>query len=66
MLYELLTDHVPVNAMTRKIDHQPLIEPKTYNSEISIATNKAILWALELEADQRPQSVQAWFKLSSV
>jgi serine/threonine protein kinase len=62
MLYELLTGKVPVNATTRKIDHQPLIEPKTYNPEISIATNKAILWALELEADQRPQSVQVWFK----
>jgi hypothetical protein len=54
MLYELLTGKLPVNAMTRKIDHQPLIEPKTCNLEISIATNKAILWALELEADKRP------------
>jgi serine/threonine protein kinase len=62
MLYELLTGQLPVDAMTRKIDHQPLIEPKTCNLEISIATNKAILWALELEADKRPQSVQAWFK----
>jgi serine/threonine protein kinase len=62
MLYELLTGQLPVNATTRKIDHQPLIEPKTHNSEISIATNKAILWALEFEANQRPQSVQEWFK----
>ena len=62
MLYELLTDQVPISAMQREIDHQPLIEPKTYNSEISITTNKAILWALELEANKRPQTMQEWFK----
>lgn len=69
VLYELLTGKIPVNAMTRKDamtrknnDDQPLIEPKTYNSEISPNINKAILWALELDADKRPQSVQAWFK----
>lgn len=62
MLYELLTGQVPISAMQRKIDHQPLIEPKTYNSAISDRTNKAILWALELEADKRPQSIQEWFK----
>lgn len=68
VLYELLTGKIPVNArtrkdaMTRKIDHPPLIEPKTYNSKISPNINKAILWALELDADKRPQSVQAWFK----
>lgn len=62
MLYELLTGQVPVNAMNRKIDHQPLIEPKNYNSAIGSNINKAIIWALELDADKRPQSVQAWFK----
>lgn len=69
VLYELLTGKIPVNAMTRKDamtrknnDDQPLIEPKTYNSKISPNINKAILWALELDADKRPQSVQAWFK----
>jgi len=62
MLYELLTGHVPVNAMTRKIDHQPLISPQGFNTEISDRTSKAILWALELEADKRPQSIQVWLK----
>ena len=62
MLYELLTGKLPVNAMTRKIDHQPLISPQGFNTEISDRTSRAILWALELEADKRPQSIQAWFK----
>jgi serine/threonine protein kinase len=62
MLYELLTGQVPISAMQREIDHQPLIEPKTYDSEISVATNKAILWAMELEANKRPQTMQEWFK----
>jgi len=62
MLYELLTGQRPISAMQRKIDHQPLVEPKGLNPAISDRTNKAILWAMELEADKRPQSVQAWFK----
>jgi serine/threonine protein kinase len=62
MLYELLTGQVPISAMQRKIDHQLLVEPKGLNSAISDRTNKAILWAMELEADKRPQTMQEWFK----
>jgi len=62
MLSELLTGQVPISAMQRKIDHQPLVEPKGLNSAISDRTNKAILWAMELEADKRPQTMQEWFK----
>jgi len=62
MLSELLTGQVPISAMQRKIDHQPLVEPKGLNSAISDRTNKAILWAMELEANKRPQTMQEWFK----
>ena len=62
MLSELLTGQVPISAMQRKIDHQPLVEPKGLNPAISDRTNKAILWAMELEADKRPQTIQEWFK----
>jgi serine/threonine protein kinase len=62
MLSELLTGQVPISAMQRKIDHQPLVEPKGLNSAISDRTNKAILWAMELEGNKRPQTMQEWFK----
>jgi serine/threonine protein kinase len=62
MLYELLTGQVPISAMQRKLDHQPLVEPKGLNSAISDRTNKAILWAMELDAPNRPQTMQEWFK----
>jgi len=62
MLSELLTGQVPISAMQRKIDHQPLVEPKGLNPAISDRTNKAILWAMELEANKRPQTMQEWFK----
>jgi serine/threonine protein kinase len=62
MLSELLTGQVPISAMQRKLDHQPLVEPKGLNPAISDRTNKAILWAMELDAPNRPQTMQEWFK----
>ena len=61
-LYELLTGITPVSAIERKLENKPLIPPKTINSAISDRTNNAILKAMELEASDRPQSVQDWLK----
>ncbi|MGK7883928.1 MAG: serine/threonine-protein kinase [Crocosphaera sp.] len=61
-LYELLTGTTPVSAIERKLENKPLIPPKTINSAISDRTNNAILKAMELEASDRPQSVQDWLK----
>jgi len=71
-LYVLLTGKLPVSAMVRKASQSRLISlfsktrlipPKDINSKISIHVNRAILWAMELEAEHRPQSIQEWLDL---
>ncbi|NET05939.1 MAG: serine/threonine protein kinase [Symploca sp. SIO2B6] len=60
-LYQLLTGKVPVSADKRKLSSNVrLIPPKEINPQISKPVNRAILWAMELEAKDRPQSVQEW------
>ena len=59
-LYVLLTGQKPAGAMKRKLDNERLIAPKERNPQISDRVNRAILWAMELEAEKRPQSVKDW------
>ena len=51
-----------MSAIERKLENKALIPPKSLNSTISDRTNHAILNAMELEASDRPQSVQDWLK----
>ncbi|MBD2056596.1 serine/threonine protein kinase [Oculatella sp. FACHB-28] len=62
-LYVLLTGQNPVSAKERKHSHVPLPRPKDLNNQISDRVNRAIMAGMELEADQRPQSIQAWLDL---
>jgi Serine/threonine protein kinase len=59
-LYHLLTNHPPADARERFLDPTALIEPKILNPSISLRTQKAILWAMELHPDDRPESVEAF------
>ena len=59
-LYLLLTGQKPAGAMKRMLGNERLIAPKESNPQISDRINRAILWAMELEAEKRPQSVQEW------
>ena len=59
-LYVLLTGQKPAGAMKRKLGNERLIAPKESNPQISDRINRAILWAMELEAEKRPQSMQKW------
>ncbi|NET59868.1 MAG: hypothetical protein F6K47_28085 [Symploca sp. SIO2E6] len=59
-LYVLLTGKTPVSADERKINNTHLVSPQDYNHNISSHINQAILWAMALEAKDRPQSVQEW------
>jgi len=59
-LYVLLTGKIPVSADERKINNTHLVSPQDYNQNISPHINQAILWAMALEAKDRPQSVQEW------
>ncbi len=63
-LYFLLTGNAPkaadeeiVTSFRRKYDHQQLPPPKEYNPYMSDRINQAILKGMELEPQNRPQTV---------
>lgn len=59
-LYQLLTGQIPTSAKKRKLSDVPLIPPQEINPQISNSVNRAILWAMELEIKDRPQSMREW------
>lgn len=59
-LYHLLTNQPPLDARQRFLRPDALIPPRKLNPAISLRTEKAILWAMELHPDQRPESVEAF------
>lgn len=56
-LYHLLTNQAPADARDRFLEPTRLIPPRQINPEISPRTEKAILWAMALHPDDRPQTV---------
>ena len=56
-LYHLLTNQAPADARDRFLDPGHLTPPRQINPGISQRTEKAILWAMSLHPDDRPQSV---------
>ncbi|MEQ9234378.1 serine/threonine protein kinase [Coleofasciculus sp. E2-BRE-01] len=59
-LYVLLTGKLPVSVQKRKLSNERLIPPKKINPQISNRVNRAVLWAMELEAKDRPSSIPEW------
>lgn len=59
-LYHLLTNHPPPEARELFLHPENLAPPRQYNSEISVRTERAILWAMSLHPDERPQNVEAF------
>ena len=57
-LYHLLTNQPPADARDRFLDPDRLIPPRQLNSGVSMRSEKAILWAMSLHPDDRPQSVE--------
>ena len=57
-LYHLLTNQAPADARDRFLDPGHLIPPRQINPGVSLRTEKAILWAMALHPDDRPQSVE--------
>lgn len=68
-LYTLLTKQTPVDAKTRfstitkEKKPDPLKPPQSYCPKISDKLNDAIIKGLELESQNRPQTMQEWLKL---
>ncbi|NEP60998.1 MAG: protein kinase [Symploca sp. SIO2G7] len=64
-LYYLLTKTVPLRAPDRDWSQNqtdPLKPPQQINPKISDRVNKAILWGMQLQAQDRPQSVEEWLE----
>jgi serine/threonine protein kinase len=56
-LYHLLTNHPPVEARERFLRPGSLQPLREFNPDISLRTERAVLWAMNLHPDERPQSV---------
>ena len=57
-LYHLLTNEAPPDARRRFVQPSSLVPPREINSSISARTEKAVLWALALHPDDRPDSIE--------
>jgi serine/threonine-protein kinase len=55
--YHLLTDYPPPDAKTRFLNPRALRTPNQLNPKISPYVAEAIMWALEMHPDDRPQSI---------
>ncbi len=56
-LYHLLTGKTPADARQRFINPTVLASMRSVNPAVSLRTEKAIVWALNLHPDDRPASV---------
>lgn len=56
-LYHLMTNQPPIEARERFLHPENLISPRQLNPDISVRSEKAILWAMSLHPDERPQTV---------
>lgn len=57
-LYHLLTSTAPVEARQRFLRPESLVPPRQINPDISVRTERAILGALNLHPDERPQNIE--------
>ena len=57
-LYHLLTNHPPPSARDRFLNPEVFQPPRAFNPNISPRTERAILWAMRLHPDERPESVE--------
>jgi serine/threonine-protein kinase len=64
-LYYAVTGQCPTKSFERKYDGIELKAPKQFVPSISDGLNKAILKGMELEMQDRPQSMQVWLQLLS-
>src|SRR5215831_8521893 len=55
-LYHLLTGHVPVHASDRATGVR-LPSPQELNATVCAAVSDAVMWAMEIKVEHRPQAV---------
>lgn len=59
-LYHLLTNHPPVEARELFLHPDSLIPPRQFNPDVSLRTERAILWAMNLHPENRPQDIESF------
>jgi eukaryotic-like serine/threonine-protein kinase len=59
-LYHLLTNRPPIEARELFLQPDSLTPPRQINPAISQRTERAILWAMNLHPDDRPQDMEAF------
>ncbi len=59
-LYHLLTNQPPADARQRFLHPESLVLPRKINPAISVRTEKAIVWGMELHPSQRPESIEVF------
>ena len=57
-LYHLLTNESPTDARKRFLQPESLLPLRQINPAVSSRTERAILWAMSLHPDQRPESIE--------
>jgi len=57
-LYHLMTNEPPIDARRRFLNPDSLISPRQINPTLSARTERAILWAMALHPDERPENVE--------
>lgn len=57
-LYHLLTNQPPVEARERFLHPDRLLPPRQINPNVSARSERAILWAMSLHPDERPQTIE--------
>ena len=55
-LYHLLTNQTPADARERFLNPSALIPPRQINPSVSQRTERAVLWAMALHPDERPET----------
>ena len=59
-LYHLLANHSPAEARERFLHPEALVSLRQYNPDVSLRTERAVLWAMSLHPDERPQDIEAF------
>lgn len=59
-LYHMFTNHAPVEARERFLHPGSLAPPRQHRADISVRTERAVMWAMNLHPDERPQDVNSF------
>ncbi len=62
-LYHLLTNTRPADAKSRFLNPRILKPPHTLNPDVSKTVSDAVMWALEMHPDDRPDTVQEFHQV---